>query len=238
MPETTIIVKPDTAGWSPAYPDHPTSLVSAGFDSTLNSLQASGTGKNQFYMLPSAIGVTNLNEIESINFWTKKSTSYDSPNEGDWFLQIYTEGELNGWYESRLNAEPYLADHDNVSVGNWNNWSTTPSLTNTLKWGDSSPSGGSDFGANIGYFSTLMTTTVNGGTGTYGEAVMKYFTFGTGSGWANGFDGEIGHMTINLTNGNSTKIIFGDPPVPPPTATGAPVSSYVLSSVSKRELLL
>ena len=235
MTETTFIVKPDTIGWYNA--SDPTSLVNEGFDSAFNSLQASGSGKNQFYMLPSAIGVTYLNEIESINFWTKKSTSY-AVDVGDWFLQIYTDASgsppLNGWYESRLNAEPYLADHDNVSVGNWNNWSTVDSSDNTLKWGDSSPPA-NDFGPNKGDFATLKATAVYNGTGTYGEAVIKFFTFATGSAWANGFDGEIGPITINLTNGNSTKIIFGDPP---PTATGAPVSSYVLSSVSKREFLL
>ena len=209
MPETTVIVKPETTGWYNA--SAPTSLEFVGFDSTFNSLQASGSGKNQFYMSPSAIGVTNLNEIESINFWTKKSTSYDSPNEGDWFLQIYTEGTLNGWYESRLNAEPYLADHDNVSVGNWNNWSTVNSSDNTLKWGDSSPPA-NDFGPNIGDFATLQTHPVYNGAGEkYGDAVIKFFTVSTGSAWANGFDGEIGPITINLTNGNSTKIIFGDP---------------------------
>lgn len=135
-------------------------------------------------------------------------------------MQIYTDpdsGSLgSSWYGNRIRVEPYLASDLDAPGGQWNDW-TTGSGTDSLNWGDSSDG---DFGGNIGSLDTLKSTSVLGGAGTDadGDAGVLFFTFGTGSGWANGFDGQIGPITVAFTNGTGTIINFeaSTPVVPGP----------------------
>ena len=213
---STISVGPDTEGWYDA--DGLTSTVTGGYDGTTNSLAASGTGKNQFYITGEDMfggsGLT-IGDINSINYSTKKSGDASSP---DWFIQIYTTPYAgspgSSWYGNRIQAEPYLASNLDARGDQWNKW-TTNSGTNSLNWGDSS---NGDFGAGIGDWDTLTDASVLGGSGTYGDAGVLFFTFGTGSGWANGFDGQIGPITVTFNNGTGTIIDFeaSTPVVPGP----------------------
>lgn len=213
---STISVGPDTEGWYNAA--GLTSTVTGGFDGTTNSLAASGDGKNQFYIgaetLLGSPGLT-IGDINSISYSTKKSGGASSP---DWFIQIYTSPYAgspgSSWYGNRIQAEPYLGANLDAPGGQWNDW-TTNSGTNSLNWGDSSDG---DFGAGIGNWADLKQTSVLGGSGTYGDASVLFFTFGTGSGWANGFDGQIGPITVTFTNGTGTIINFeaSTPVVPGP----------------------
>ena len=213
---STISVGPDTTGW---YDESGlTSTVTGGYDGTQNSLAASGTGKNQFYISGESLfggSPLNISDIVSISYSTNKSGGASSP---DWFIQIYTNPYAgspgSSWYGNRIQAEPYLGSNLDAPGGQWNEW-TTNSGTNSLNWGDSS---NGDFGPNIGGWDTLKSSSVLGGSGTYGEAGVQFFTFGTGSGWANGFDGQIGPITVTFTNGTGTIINFeaSTPVVPGP----------------------
>ena len=213
---TTISVGPDTEGWYNAA--GLTSTVTGGFDGTTNSLAASGDGKNQFYITGESLfggSPLEISDIASISYSTNKSGGSNSP---DWFIQIYTNPYAgspgSSWYGNRIQAEPYLASNLDAPGGQWNDW-TTNSGTNSLNWGDSS---NGDFGAGIGDWDTLTDTSVLDGSGTYGDASGLFFTFGTGSGWANGFDGQIGPITVTFTNGTGTIINFeaSTPVVPGP----------------------
>lgn len=217
----TITVNPDTAGWYNAVST--TSTVDGGFDGTLNSLQASGDGKNQFYLSGADIGATTIGDIASISYSTRKS---GAQNSGDWFIQIYTDAYAgspgSSWYGNRVQAEPYLGSNLDAPADQWNTWSTDAGI-NQLNWGDSSSG---DFGAGLGAFADFKAASVMGGSGTYGDAGILYFTFGIGSGWADGFDGQLGPITINLINGDSTVIAFGSTPVVP-----GPVAAVALAGL-------
>lgn len=218
----TITVGPDSGGWYNAA-----STTSTVADSILgpsvNSLRASGDGKNQFYLTGAEIfGDTpsTLGDIESIGYTTKKS---DGASGVDWFIQIYTDpysgSPGSSWYGNRVQAEPYLGSNLDAPADQWNTWSTDAG-TNQLNWGDSSSG---DFGAGLGSFDDFKSAGVMGGSGTYGDAGILYFTFGTGSAWANGFEGLLGPITIVFTDGTSTVISFGasTPVVPSPLGAAA-----------------
>ena len=153
----TITVNPDTAGWYNAVST--TSTVDGGFDGTLNSLQASGDGKNQFYLSGADIGATTIGDIASISYSTRKS---GAQNSGDWFIQIYTDAYAgspgSSWYGNRVQAEPYLGSNLDAPADQWNTWSTDAG-TNQLNWGDSSSG---DFGAGLGSFADFKAASVMG----------------------------------------------------------------------------
>ena len=231
---STISVGPETAGWYDA--DGLTSTVTGGYDGTQNSLAASGDGKNQFYIsgedLFGSAGLT-IGDINSISYSTKKSGDASSP---DWFMQIYTNpysgSPGSAWYGNRIQAEPYLASDLDAPGGQWNDW-TTNGGTNSLNWGDSS---NGDFGAGIGDWATLKDTSVLGGSGTYDDAGVLFFTFGTGSGWANGFDGQIGPITVIFNNGTGTIINFeaSTPAVPGPAGLAGILGAGLLGRRRRR----
>lgn len=225
----TITVSPDTDGWYNAAST--TSLVTGGFDGTLDSLQASGDGKNQFYLSGADIGATTIGDIASISYSTKKS---GAQNSGDWFIQIYTDPYTgspgSSWYGNRVQAEPYLASNLDAPANQWNIFSTDAG-TNQLNWGDSS---NNDFGAGLGSFADFKAASVMGGSGTYADAGILSFTFGIGSGWASGFDGQIGPITILMTNGDSTVITMGAIPVVPGPAAVAGLAGLGLVARRRR----
>ena len=231
---STISVGPDTTGWYDAA--GLTSTVIGGYDGTQNSLAASGTGKNQLYIdgvtLFGSSGLT-IGDIDSISYSTKKSGGASSP---DWFIQIYTDpysgSPGSSWYGNRIQAEPYLASNLDAPGGQWNDW-TINSGTNSLNWGDSS---NGDFGAGLGDWATLKDTSVLDGSGTYGEAGVLFFTFGTGSGWANGFDGQIGPITVTFNNGTGTIINFeaSTPVVPGPAGLAGLLGLVVVGRRRRR----
>ena len=230
---STISVGPDTPGW---YNQAGlTSTIAGGFDGTQSSLAASGTGKNQFYITGADLfggSSLTLGDIASITYSTKKSGDAGSP---DWFIQIYTDPYTDSpgssWYGNRIQAEPYLASNIDAPAGEWNEW-TTASGINSLNWGDSYEN---DFGANIGGWDALKSSSVLGGSGTYGEAGVQRFTFGTGSGWAAGFNGEIGPITVTFNNGTGTIIDFAaSTPVPGPAGLAGLVGLAVVGRRRRR----
>ena len=231
---STIFVGPETAGWYDAA--GLTSTVTGGYDGTQNSLAASGDGKNQFYIsgedLFGGSGLT-IGDINSISYSTKKSGDAGSP---DWFMQIYTDPYAGSpgsdWYGNRIQAEPYLATNLDAPGGQWNDWTTNGS-TNALNWGDSS---NGNFGAGIGNWADLKQTSVLDGSGTYGEAGVQFFTFGTGSGWSDGFDGQIGPITVIFNNGTGTIINFGEstPAVPGPAGLAGVLGAGLLGRRRRR----
>ena len=174
----TITIGPDTPGRHDA--GIPTSSVPGWFDGSLDSLQASGTGRNQFRLTAESIGATTI----------------DAPR------------------------------------GRWNTWSTETG-TNQLDWGDSS---GGDLGASPGSFERLKAAGVVGGSAAYGDAGILSFTFGTGSGWAAGFDGQLGPITIGLRNGSSQIIAFAAsiPVVPGPVGLATLAGISCLGSRRRR----
>ena len=193
--------------------------MSNGFASGEDSLRASGDGKNQFYLTGASIfggSPVTIGDIASISYSTRKSGGAGA---ADWFIQMYTDPYAgSGWYGNRVQAEPYLASNLEAPADQWNTFSTDAG-TNQLNWGDSS---NNDFGAGLGSFDAFKATDVMGGSGTYGDAGILFFTFGTGSGWADGFLGEIGPITIDFTNGDRTIIAMGSTPaVPGPAAAVA-----------------
>ena len=230
---STISVSPDDPGWYNEAGS--TSTIVGGFDGTKNSLAASGTGKNQFYITGATLfggSALTIGDIASIDYSTKKSGAGGSP---DWFIQIYTDPYVGSpgseWYGNRIQAEPYLASNIDAPADEWNGW-TTDSGVNSLNWGDSSEE---DYGANIGGWDTLTSSSVLGGSGTYGEAGVMLFSFGTGSLWAPGFDGEIGPITVTFNNGTGTIIEFAaSTPVPGPAGLAGLVGLAVVGRRRRR----
>jgi predicted ribosomally synthesized peptide with SipW-like signal peptide len=85
-----------------------------------------------------------VSEIQDISYWLYEPTALEGV---DIYLNIYTRPEGDGndaaWYDSRLQALPSAANggSPNFTPGEWNEFSTASSATNTLRWSDTGRSG-------------------------------------------------------------------------------------------------
>lgn len=174
------------------------------------SIASDGSGKSAFYFEPTQLfgREVTLGEIESISYWTKKDTDHVT-EPGDWYLQIYTkpyDGDISpaSWYGERITAEPYFSVNLDAPVDTWNQW-TTDDATNTLRFFDSA----------LGYFGGYADPTWDtyvAGNALSGQPLatreILYVTIQTGSGWADGFEGQVDGLVIELTDDSNGTVNF------------------------------
>lgn len=179
--------------------------------------------KSELYLSPTVLfghSVT-IGDIASISYWTDNPAANSST---DWGLLIYTNKQAGdpSWYHTRLNAEPYLTGAGNPA-GVWTEWSTNDP-SHPLRFYDANRDGGiyGTYGdptlAEIqgtatlnwhNFYPSYPVTSLD-----YAPETISYFSWQTGSGWANGFTGLIDGLDIQLKNGEDVKVNLEAVPEP------------------------
>lgn len=152
-----------------------------------------------------------IDDIQSVTYHTYNVAN---PAPVEFYMAIYTQGSAHGWYEQRLNGEPYLKNGTPYAPVNnvWSEWTTTG--VDALTLNDSNNSG------NQGFYGaptladmqagpiTWNTWPGNPTAGTasptpidYGAQTVYLLSFQTASGWS-GFEGYLDGITIKLNNGD------------------------------------
>jgi len=178
------------------------------------------SSKTEIYVSPTNdLGVTfNIEDITSISY---RTFNVANPSPVEFFLVIYTKGPgigpwAHGWYEERLNAEPYLKKLAYVpATGVWSTWSTGGA--DELTFTDHNHAG------NLGFYNAPTLAEIKAATPTginwstwganptsgsasvtpfdYATQEVLYLGIQTGSGWA-GFNGYVDEIVITLDNGD------------------------------------
>ncbi len=180
------------------------------------SFASDGVGKTDMYFTPEALfgRAVKVGQVKSMGYWTKKGTTHTSPNEADWFLNIYTKpfaGDVSipTWYGSRFGSEPYFAINLAETAGAWNQW-TTDGANNQLRIFESTQGAP---GANFGSYTDPEWTTFIAGD-SLGTTVPRKnqevlsFSIQTGSATAAGFMGQVDGVRIELTDGSVATVNF------------------------------
>ena len=171
--------------------------------------------KTELYFDPTALfGRTiRVGEVKSMSYWTKTGSTH-AADPRDWFLAIYTKpfaGDVStpGWYGSRFGSEPYFSVNLADPANTWNEW-TTGGANNQLRFFESTAGApGASFGA---YTDPIWLDFLGGNS--LGTTVPRrnqevlFLSIQTGSAWANGFDGQLDGLTIELANGSVATINF------------------------------
>lgn len=188
-----------------------------------SSLAGNGVNKGEFYISATALfgQAVKISDIASMSFWTNKAQGAGAP---DWTLLLYTAKQQgdSSWYHTRLNAEPYFVASPTATAGAWHQWTTGGS--EALKFYDQPRS--NTFGTYTDpTWSELLAGPVTwdgaGQTGTtvdYREEFVNLFSLQTGSGWANGFTGQVDGLTITLVSGLSASVNFEGNVIPEPAS--------------------
>ncbi len=155
-----------------------------------------------------------MDEIASISYRTKMGTAHSGANPQDWSLVLYTEpyaGDLSTatWYGDRYGAEPYFSANLDDPADMWNTWSTD-GATNTLRFYESTAGApGATFGAyDDPHWDAFKDGSSLGSTSERGTREFSGITVSTGSGWANGFQGQLDGLVITLTDGSTATVNF------------------------------
>lgn len=210
MAETSLTLSPGTPCDGIADPCFDGEYVSPVFGDAapgfiVGSLaQDGGPNKTTIYVSPIAMfggAPVTLGDIESMSYWTKKDSTHavDVP---DWYLTIYTKpfsgSPGSSWYGERINSEPYFSVDMADPADTWNQWSTG-GANNRLRFYDSSN----------GYFGAYTDPTWDtfvAGFGLVGETYstqeVMLFAISTGSGWTDGFIGQVDGLRVELYDGS------------------------------------
>lgn len=191
------------------------------------SFASDGSGKSEIYFDPAALfpgRTVALGDIQRISYWTKKGTLH-SVDPRDWYFLIYTRQYIGqsaaNWYGARIGTEPYFSQNLADPAGTWVNW-TTDGASNRLRFFESTAGA---TGANFGSYTdpdwatfvagSALSGPIGDGSAYAGQDVLL-FSIQTGSGWADGFTGQVDGLRIELTDGSIATVNFepdDDPPV-------------------------
>lgn len=198
------------------------------------SFQANGSAKTAITFDPTTLFGSGASftvaDIANISFWTKQSALPSDGTYLNWYLELYTPAtgsDDDAWYHRRLNFEPYFSpdlSDANQPADTWVQWSTDASA-NQLRVFDANRG---DMGPVYGtytdpFLSDIQTGPVDWSTFysgyestpvTYENDQVWFMAISTGSGWANGFDGQVDGVTVTLHNGQTATIDFEAIPAP------------------------
>ncbi len=170
--------------------------------------------KAELYISPSAdLGGASF-KIDDIQSVTYHTYNVANPSPVEFFMAVYTAGTAHGWYEQRVNGEPYLKNGTPYAPVNnvWSAWTTTG--TEALTLNDSNNSGNQGFygaptladmqAGPITWSTWPGNPTAGSASATpidYGAQTVFLLSFQTGSGWS-GFEGYLDAITVTLKNGD------------------------------------
>ena len=176
------------------------------------SWKANGVSYSKIYMTPSQLFGRDvaIGELAYISYYTKKDTTH-TDSAPDWFFQMYTKPYTgspgSSWYGNRINSEPYFSENLNDPANTWNKWQTDDGEDNRLRFFDSSAG---YFGGYTDPFLSDLTSNSD-----YSNQELLYIVVGTGTGWAQGFEGQLDGLHIELNGGETADVNFE--PIPEPT---------------------
>ncbi|HQN49269.1 MAG TPA: invasin domain 3-containing protein, partial [Caldisericia bacterium] len=179
------------------------------------------TDKFEVFFPTYDLGEITIDDIQTIKFHTNKPLPTNNENPYNFYLVIYTKPDGindNNWYGYRLIAEPYYSENINAPADSWIEWTTDSGSSNHLRFYDPDTTGSygsytDPFLQNIQqgpinwkiYYNGYPETNID-----YGSEKILWFSFQTGSGWTNNFDGYLDGIIINFKNGNSLTIDLED----------------------------
>lgn len=188
-----------------------------------SSLAGNGVSKGEFYVSATALfgQAVKISDIASMSFWTNKPGNSGAP---DWTLLLYTAKQQGdaGWYHTRLNAEPYFVASPTATAGAWHQWTTGGN--EALKFYDQPRSATFGTYTDPTWAEVLAGPVTWDGSGQTGAVVdyrnefVNLFSLQTGSGWANGFTGQVDGLTITLVSGLSASVNFEGQVIPEPAS--------------------
>lgn len=163
------------------------------------------------YLFRNAGDVT-IDDLTHVLYHTKKDLETTGSEPYNVYLQIYTEpdgtDDKASWYGYRLTAEPYFAQDLDAPGGEWVTW-TTNEGDNQLTFFDDSSVGFGFYGGQP----TLQemqagpidwSARKSGAPSTsidYGQEVIKFITFQTGSSYPESFDAFLDTIEIGISIG-------------------------------------
>jgi len=190
------------------------------------------TSKMELYLPLTSLGTFTIDDIEKLEYSTKKSLPIPTTPNLDFFWSIYTVGNTHGWYNERLTSEPMYYNNYNAPYDVWTTFQTD-GLTNKMTFFNSnlSPIGYSNAptladlqtGAiNFNYTSPYWTV----GTGIdYGAQTVLTMSLSTGSGTNAIMLSYLDNIIITLNNGNVLIVDLEEKDPTPTTTIQSPVSS-------------
>lgn len=144
-----------------------------------------------------------VGELYRISYYTKKGTLHNV-DAADWYFQLYTDPYDNSpgssWYGNRINSEPYFSDSLVETAGEWSEWQTDAGLDNRLRFFDSSS----------GYYGSYTDGFLSdlGNDPTYAAQPIMAVILSLGTAWADGFEGLLDGLTIELVSGETLRMDF------------------------------
>lgn len=218
--DTTLVLNNPNASFvdvSSPIADSTLAAVGAG------SWKANGSTKSTIYMTPEMLfgsGASfTIDDIVSFSWQTNKITTGGSAP--DWYLTIYTtpddESDDASWYGRRLTFEGLYANNFSTPASTWNTYQTGTG-TNQVTMYDGNR------GGNLGFYGAPTLADIQAGpidwdqvpgSGVvssdsidYGAESVKFIAIETGSGWANGFTGNLDAFSIQVGGSiNSTTLV-------------------------------
>jgi len=198
------------------------------------SFAANGATKSAIQFTPQQLFGRNItvDEIASMSYYTKQDGPFTtSPTYVNWYLELYTTPDGNdddAWYGRRLNMEPYFTPSPDAPAGEWAQWSTDAGDNQLRVFDANRGASGPVFGTYQDPFWNDITAGAvdwNSFSGLYDNTPVDYrnetvwfWGISTGSGWANGFTGQVDGVRIELTNGEVGTVNFE---IPAPGTAGA-----------------
>jgi hypothetical protein len=170
--------------------------------------------KVQLYLTPDYLfqnaGAVTIDDLTHVSYHTKKEAETSGSEPYNVYLQIYTEpdgtDDKASWYGYRVTAEPYFSRNLDAPGGEWIKW-TTNGGDNQLTFFDDSYVGFGFYGGQptlqeLQAGAIDWSTRKAGAPSTnidYGQEVIKYITFQTGSGYPEAFDAFLDTIEIDIS---------------------------------------
>jgi len=179
-------------------------------------LTAPNSDKFQLYLDPNALfqnaGDVTIDDLTHVSYHTKKDVETSGTEPENVYLQLYTEqdgvDDRGSWYGYRVTAEPYFAESLDAPGDEWVEWSTGDG-DNQLTFFDDSYVGFGFYGGQptleeLQDGTIDWSTRKSGAPSTdidYGDEVIKYITFQTGSGYPASFEAYLDTIEIGISTG-------------------------------------
>lgn len=172
--------------------------------------------KLQLYLTPDYLfqnaGAVTINDLTHVSYHTKKDQETSGSEPYNVYLQLYTEpdgtDDQASWYGYRITAEPYFSQDLDAPGSEWVEWSTEDG-SNQLTFFDDAYVGFGFYGGQP-TLEELQAGPIDwserkpGAPETnidYGQEVIKYITFQTGSGYPESFDAFLDTIEIGISTG-------------------------------------
>ena len=190
--------------------------ISGSWKTAVDSTGDGTDDKFALYLTPEYLfqnaGDVTVDDLTHVSYHTKKDEETSGSEPHNVYLQLYTEpdgvDDRASWYGYRITAEPYYSRNLDAPADEWIEWSTEGG-DNQLTFFDDSYVGFGFYGGQptLGELqagpidwsarrSGAPSTNVD-----YGQEVIKYITFQTGSGYPASFEAFLDTIEVGISTG-------------------------------------